>query len=355
MDKKIIRTIGAILGVAAGLSVAQLIIDSSLLSAFSESTVSWINAILYIVLGGLFGLILCLFAPKIINACKYIVSSIEKHFTDVPLSEIFIGVIGLILGLTIAYLLSTLAFKIRPQIVGIVISIGIFLILGYLGWMIPTKRIKEINLPKWFRRSERPGRSIAVPKVLDTSAIIDGRFFDVYKTGIVEGTIIIPQFVLDELRHIADSADPAKRARGRRGLDMLEKMQESQSIAVYSREYPEIAEVDAKLIRFAMDFHGMVVTNDFNLNKVASVQGVPVFNINDLANALRIIVTAGENIIVTVVKEGKEATQGVAYFDDGTMIVIDGARGLVGRTIAVTVTSVIQTSAGRMVFAKIKE
>ena len=201
-------------------------------------------------------------------------------------------------------------------------------------------------------------RTVAAPKVLDTSAIIDGRFFDVYKTGIIEGIVMIPQFVLDELRHIADSTDSVKRVRGRRGLDMLQDIQNSaavQSIAVYSRDYPDIAEVDAKLLRFASEHHAMIVTTDYNLNKVATVQKVPVFNINDLANALRSSVAAGEDVVVDIVKEGKEFNQGVAYFNDGTMVVVDGAKRYVGKSVTATVTSVLQTSAGKMVFAKLRE
>ena len=237
-------------------------------------------------------------------------------------------------------------------------AVSAYLIFGTLGWLIPTKRSKEIVLPSWFRLGEKGGRTVAAPKVLDTSAIIDGRFFDVYKTGIIEGIVMIPQFVLDELRHIADSTDSVKRVRGRRGLDMLQDIQNSaavQSIAVYSRDYPDIAEVDAKLLRFASEHHAMIVTTDYNLNKVATVQKVPVFNINDLANALRSSVAAGEDVVVDIVKEGKEFNQGVAYFNDGTMVVVDGAKRYVGKSVTATVTSVLQTSAGKMVFAKLRE
>ena len=281
-----------------------------------------------------------------------------RRFTDMPLSVIFVGVIGLILGLLVAFLLSTFLLNIEPHFIGIILAVSAYLIFGTLGWLIPTKRSKEIVLPSWFRLGEKGGRTVAAPKVLDTSAIIDGRFFDVYKTGIIEGIVMIPQFVLDELRHIADSTDSVKRVRGRRGLDMLQDIQNSaavQSIAVYSRDYPDIAEVDAKLLRFASEHHAMIVTTDYNLNKVATVQKVPVFNINDLANALRSSVAAGEDVVVDIVKEGKEFNQGVAYFNDGTMVVVDGAKRYVGKSVTATVTSVLQTSAGKMVFAKLRE
>ena len=172
-----------------------------------------------------------------------------------------------------------------------------------------------------------------------------------------EGTIVIPEFVLSELRHIADSADSLKRSKGRRGLDILNKIQKELDIPVEisSVDYDDVAEVDAKLLRMAKDMGGMVVTNDFNLNKVAAVQGVSVFNINDLSNAVKPVLLPGEELSVTILKEGKENGQGIAYLDDGTMIVVENASSRIGQTLEVAVTSVLQTSAGRMIFAKISE
>jgi len=192
--------------------------------------------------------------------------------------------------------------------------------------------------------------------VLDTSVIIDGRIFDICKTGIVEGTLVIPGFVLQELRHVADSADSLKRNRGRRGLDILNKIQKELDVPVKvdERDYEDMAEVDAKLLRLAAELNGVVVTNDYNLNKVAAVQGVLVLNINELANAVKPVVLPGEEMVVTILKDGKEAGQGVAYLDDGTMIVVDGGRRYMNETVEVTVTSVLQTAAGRMIFAKLK-
>ena len=200
------------------------------------------------------------------------------------------------------------------------------------------KRRGEVNLPSWFRRPGKGSKSssAARPKVLDTSVIIDGRIADICQTGMLEGQIIVPAFVLAELRHIADSADSLKRNRGRRGLDIL------------------IAEVDAKLIKLAYDMGGVVVTNDYNLNKVAGVQRVPVFNINELANALKPVVLPGEEMTVNIVKEGKEVGQGVGYLNDGTMVVVDGGRRFVGEDVDVIVTSALQTAAGRLIFAKLK-
>ena len=194
------------------------------------------------------------------------------------------------------------------------------------------------------------------PKVLDTSVIIDGRIADICKTGFLEGKLVVPQFVLDELRHIADSADDMKRVRGRRGLDVLNAIQEEGSVEVEitNQDFPNIAEVDIKLLKLSSVLNGKVVTNDYNLNKVAQVRGVEVLNINELANAVKPIAIPGEEIVVTIVKEGKENQQGVAYLDDGTMIVVENGRHHIGETRAVVVTSILQTPAGRMIFAKIK-
>ena len=189
---------------------------------------------------------------------------------------------------------------------------------------------------------------------MDTSVIMDGRIFDICQTGFVEGPLVIPGFVLNELRHISDSADGLKRNRGRRGLDILNKIQKELSIEtqIYEEDFPEIAEVDAKLLKLAQVLNGKVVTNDFNLNKVAEFQGVPVLNINELANAIKPVLLPGEEMKVVVMKDGKEASQGIAYLDDGTMIVVEGGRKFISEEIMVVVTSVLQTAAGRMIFSQ---
>ena len=220
------------------------------------------------------------------------------------------------------------------------------------------KRRGELTPPGWLART-RGGKAkegIARPKLLDTSVIIDGRIADICATGIIEGTLVVPKFVLTELQHIADSPDSLKRNRGRRGLDILKYIQESGfvPVVIQDKDYPDIAEVDAKLIRLAYELGGVVVTNDYNLNKVAGVQNVPVLNINELANAIKPLALPGEEMVAAIVKEGKEAGQGVAYLDDGTMIVVEAGKRYLGETVTVLVTSVLQTSAGRMIFAKVK-
>ena len=197
-----------------------------------------------------------------------------------------------------------------------------------------------------------PGRSS--PKILDTNVIIDGRIADICETGFVEGVLVVPQFVLRELQYIANSTDSLKRNRGRRGLDVLARMQKRPdlTILVSDRDFPLVREVDAKLVALARETGARIVTNDYNLNKVAEVSGVTVLNINQLANALKPAALPGELMRVSVIKEGKEANQGVAYLEDGTMVVVDNARRFIGKNLEVTVTSAIQTTAGRMIFAQ---
>ena len=233
---------------------------------------------------------------------------------------------------------------------------------GYLGFQVGFKKRDEfLSLfqtkggKKKIAEAEAK-KSEANMKVLDTSVIIDGRIADICQTGFLEGTIVIPQFVLEELQHIADSSDVLKRNRGRRGLDILNRIQKELSIKVeiYEGDFEDIQEVDSKLVKLAKMINATVVTNDFNLNKVCELQNVNVLNINDLANAVKPVVLPGEEMVVQVIKDGKEQNQGVAYLDDGTMIVIEEGRNYIGKTINVLVTSVLQTSAGRMIFAKPK-
>src|SRR6185295_4038652 len=191
-------------------------------------------------------------------------------------------------------------------------------------------------------------------KILDTSVIIDGRIADVCETGFVDGTLVIPQFVLKELQLVADSPDSLKRNRGRRGLDILQRIQKMSGVevSISDMDFPDIREVDLKLIELARALHGKIVTNDFNLNKVAQLRGVDVLNVNELANSLKPVVLPGEVMKVFILKEGKEYNQGVAYLDDGTMVVVDNARRMIGKTIDIVVTSVLQTTAGKMIFGR---
>ena len=277
-----------------------------------------------------------------------------------PLQDVISGVLGLIIGLLIASLINSVFSNFR--IVGSIISVLCTVFLGYLGWLVGYKR--KDDLVHFFNtifrskdkalRPEVKGKAKANYKILDTSVIIDGRIADIARSGFLEGTFVIANFVLDELRHIADSADLLKRNRGRRGLDILKKLQEEfeDRVLIVDTDYPEITEVDSKLVRLTQDMAGAILTNDFNLNKVAQLQGVLVLNINELSNAVKPVLLPGESLPITIIKAGKEQNQGVAYLDDGTMIVVENGQPYIDENIEVEVTSVLQTSAGRMIFGR---
>ncbi len=224
-----------------------------------------------------------------------------------------------------------------------------------LGGLLAVSALRpDESSPRRLTRTERTGESA---KVLDTSVLIDGRAADVAEAGFLDGDLILPEFILRELQAVADSPDAHKRARGRRGLDVMQRLQKVPSIRVriVNEDFPQIRDVDSKLLELAQRHRWKVITNDFNLNKVAHVRGVPVLNINELAQALRPVVLPGESMRVFVAKEGKEPTQGIAYLDDGTMVVVDNARRMISKTIDITVTSVLQTTAGKMIFGRFDE
>ena len=267
------------------------------------------------------------------------------------------GFVGLVLGLATAALALT-AFPAWPGLDQFMLFVASTLILifgGYLGLMIGVAKSREIEIPGLDKMADE--LQARTTKILDTSVIIDGRIADICEAGFLEGPLVVPQFVLKELQQIADSADSLKRNRGRRGLDILQRMQKNMEIDIQflDQDFPKIKEVDGKLVALAKDISAQVLTNDFNLNKVAELQGVRVLNINQLANAVKPVVLPGEMMNVYILKEGKEAGQGVAYLDDGTMVVVDNARRFIGKTLDVSVTSVLQTTAGRMIFTRPKE
>jgi uncharacterized protein YacL len=277
----------------------------------------------------------------------------------VPATIILHGLVGLLLGLVVgralAGALATVLAEVPP--VARILAQSLCLVAGgYLGAVVALNKGQEFNLTAFIRLLREQPRAESY-KLLDTSVIIDGRIADITETGFLEGTLVIPQFILRELQHIADSSDPLKRNRGRRGLDILQKIQKKVDIRVEisDMDFPEIREVDNKLVAMAKALNAKIVTNDFNLNKVAELRGVAVLNINELTNALRPVVLPGEDMRVYVLKEGKEYNQGIAYLDDGTMVVVDNGRRHIGQTIDVCVTSVLQTTAGRMIFSRLKE
>jgi uncharacterized protein YacL len=279
----------------------------------------------------------------------------EIQLKKIELGTIIGGLLGISCGLLFAYLLMLPLKLFFGEDVNL-IYVGLMAVFGYGGLLLGLSRGKAISVAAIFRLFRGEGMEEHL-KILDTSVIIDGRIADVCETGFLEGVFILPQFILQELQHIADASDTMKRARGRRGLDILHKIQKMSRITVriVDEDFPKIKEVDAKLVALAKLLNAKVITNDFNLNKVAELQGVSVLNINELANSLKPVVLPGEAMRVFVLKEGKEYNQGVAYLDDGTMVVVENARRLIGKNSDVTVTSVLQTTAGRMIFSKLKE
>jgi len=281
------------------------------------------------------------------------VIGVERSLVRFSVRSITYGAFGLIVGLIIANLvtpaiISTFRISWNLQLV-------LTIVFAYLGAAFAISRQNELNVLFFRREAKKVGSSQI--KLLDTSVIIDGRISDIIATGFLEGILVIPRFVLKELQHIADSSDSLKRNRGRRGLDILNRIQkiDHTEIRIEETDYPDILDVDAKLIKLASDLKATVITNDFNLNKVAEIQGIPVLNINDLANAVKPIVLPGEFMSVRVLKEGKEYDQGVGYLDDGTMVVVDHGRDKIGQLLDVVVTSVLQTAAGRMIFTRLRE
>ena len=279
----------------------------------------------------------------------------EIRLRQVSLKRLIGAVIGSVSGIIGAYLFSlVIRNSIAPGPTQSFLQLFVMLLMAYVGLIVGAGKGDLLNLSALgglFGGEKQSRRSY---KILDTSVIIDGRIADIAETGFLDGVIVIPQFVLRELQLVADSADSMKRNRGRRGLDILQRIQKIATlhIQIVEDDFPAVREVDLKLIELAKLYEGKIVTNDFNLNKVAQLQGVEVLNINELANSLKPIVLPGEIMKVFVLKEGKEYNQGVAYLDDGTMVVVDNARKMIGKNVEVSVTSVLQTTAGKMIFGR---
>ncbi|MBC8015160.1 MAG: PIN/TRAM domain-containing protein [Sporomusaceae bacterium] len=369
MDK-ILRFVITLLITVAGLMTAKWISTSSFFASIvSNEFLSMgflsggdtVTTILIYVVGGLTGGVIGFFvSPFFIKHLWKFTYWVESMLNKMPIYDVLAGSLGLAIGLIISNLIGS-AFMHIP-IIGNYIPGVCSIILGYLGVNIAISKREELfsmlmTLP-WKskeRQKDKPSE-LDQYKILDTSVIIDGRIADICASGFVEGPLVVPIFVLEELQHIADSSDLLKRNRGRRGLDILNRMQKELALSVQINEsdFDDIAEVDSKLVRLAQVMKGKLVTNDYNLNKVAELQGVTVLNINELSNSVKPVVLPGEEMVVHVVKDGKEFGQGIGYLDDGTMIVVDSGKKHIGDTIGVLVTSVLQTAAGRMIFAKPK-
>lgn len=366
MFKNILKTIFTLIGGVAGWFLGLFVLEMEYLSRFAITENPVLRYSVSAVIAVLFAIIFYLFSPIFIKYIVRLIESIDKSFQKVSIEEMVIGAIGGLAALAITYLIATRALF-TVNYIGPILSVLANILAFVIGAGIATKKKDEVahwlsnvrlgrsgghTKPQAGKKPEFEGD----PKVLDTSVIIDGRIYDICQTGFIEGTLIIPNFVLEELRHIADSSDSLKRNRGRRGLDILNKIQKELDIEVkiWDKEVKEAREVDIKLLKLAKELGGKVVTNDYNLNKVAEFQGVPVLNINELANAVKPVLLPGEELSILVSKVGKEQNQGIGYLDDGTMIVIENGKRYVGDTIDVIVTSVLQTAAGRMIFARPK-
>lgn len=358
--KKLIRIIMALAGVSTGVAIASSILNKISIESYIQLSIGLeaTHFILKGLVGLLFGLIIFFISPIFIKAGKKLAKYIEKEISKLPTEQFFLGFIGLLLGVFLAFFIHGIV-KEMILIVWIsnLIGIVLYLFLGYLGGRLAVASKLDVSkLMSPFTKVPPLVSNQIRPKVLDTSVIIDGRLLDICKTKFLEGPLIIPEFVLKELRHIADASDPLKRKRGRRGLDILNKLQTEidNEVIIDNTDFKDETEVDIKLLKLAQKINGMVATHDYNLNKVAVVHGVDILNINALANAVKPVVIPGEEMVVEVVKEGKENNQGLAYLDDGTMIVVEEGKALMGQKVEVIVTTALQTSAGKMIFVKVK-
>mgnify|MGYP000972703656 FL=1 len=364
MPEKILRAIFVLLFTVLGIvlsrqgeTVLALLLPNSVLT----ETILGITfmSLAAMLVGGIFGAIIGSFiSPYLIKSLFMFTSTVEKSLSAMSTQDLIAGTLGLFLGLIIANLVG-LAFGSVPYI-GPYVSVALSIILGYLGMHLVVS--KKSELAGWLHLhaegsfDKKKNKDHHTGKLLDTNVIIDGRVADIYRSGFLEGPIIVPVFVLEELQKIADSSDILKRNRGRRGLDILNHMRKNSKddVIIVTNDFEDISEVDSKLVKLAREENYKIVTNDYNLNKVAELQGVAVLNINDLAIAVKPAVIPGEQIFVQLVKSGKEEGQGVAYLEDGTMIVVENGSQCIGKEVPVIITSVLQTSAGKMIFAKLE-
>ena len=358
--KRIIIVLFVLIGLGAGIWLLPFLWKLFRLSNIKLLNSNMVNGIIGAII---FSLLSLLFTNFILNKLK----KFEIYVSKQAPSYLFFGVLFLIIGLILANIISIPLYHTHLFLTNTLIPIVLMIVLGYLGLLIGTSRKDDwrhiFQIRKHFKTNDSVkgeilnkdvGQNFHRYKLLDTSVIIDGRIYDVAKTGFIEGTLLVPNFVLHELQLISDSADSIKRVRGRRGLDILNQMQKDKdmNIQMYEGDFDDTKEVDTKLIKLAKLINGIVVTNDFNLNKVCDFQNVPVLNINKLASVLKPIVLPGEQMTVKVIKAGTERQQGVAYLSDGTMIVVEDGKKYLNKSLEVVVTSALQTNAGKMIFAK---
>lgn len=359
--ERLLRFLIVLLGVGIGLAVV-LLAEQIYIGAFPGTELRlWWLGVGYAGMGLIGGVVFYLLSDRITRHWSRFTGEVEKHFDKMSMTQMLSTTLGLILGLIVAALISQMLNFMGNGMMTTTLSAILYLLFGAIGFRQGRKRSREFaamftGLGAGTGKITRKATAGNNGKLLDTSAIIDGRIMQIARTGFVEGNLVVPLFVADELRHVADSSDPVKRERGRRGLEILNTMEEELSGKLINEtaDYTDVTDVDVKLLRLARDTNRAVVTCDYNLARSAAVNAVRVLNVNELTNALRPTVTQGQEMTVRIVREGRENSQGIAFMEDGTMIVVDGARQQVGNNVKVTVTSVLQTNAGRMVFAKLK-
>jgi uncharacterized protein YacL len=348
MLTQLTRFVLATAGALAGLAVVNLINWPEQIG-FPETIV----IILFVILGASIGFIFGgIIGRELTRAFLYV----EDYVRRMSAAELLLAVVGLIVGLLVALLISYPIRLVEPAWIAITGTVMVFFLCAYGG--VRVALLKRADFGRAFPRLQDPRAQVSLdqgPKLLDTSAVIDGRFADIAAAGFIEGEVRVPGFVLSELQTLSDSADDVRRARGKRGLDLLATLRSGDHpVEVFEADYPEIPDVDGKLVQLAKDTQGVLVTVDHNLTQVARVQGIGVLNFNELAAALRPTHLPGERLYLHVVRDGKEPDQGVGYLEDGTMVVIQDGREYVGADVNTVVTSVLQTSGGRMLFAKLE-
>ncbi|MDI6873628.1 PIN domain-containing protein [Candidatus Solincola sp.] len=314
----------------------------------------------YSIIGFIVSIIVCVGLGFVIGgaAGRYtakLLNRFEVAIQDIPGTDLLMGAVGIIAGFLIAFLPSMILFRSYP---GWLFALVLYAVCGIIGYIVAVQKKDDLLAlfrPSRFSTAAEGERRAVAARILDTSAIVDGRIADICLTGFLEGQLVVPRFVLNELQAVADSEDPLKRNRGRRGLEVLNALQRQERVEVRieERDFPELSGVDTKLVALAKALNLPIMTTDFNLNKIAELQGVRVLNVNELANSLKPVVLPGETLTLTVIREGKEPGQGVGYLDDGTMVVVEGGKKYIGKEVRTVVTSTLQTAAGRMIFASL--
>lgn len=360
MIQRLLRFLIVCIGAGAGAAVAFLCVEVQKLTLAWDME-PWHLITLYVVMC-LLGAMAGHFAVRpVIRWFTVQLSGLERLMDTLSTAQKAAMVVGVIMGFLVAALLSQILHFLGESILSLTISASLYVVMGFVGLTLGVRCTDDFSVLLNTRTSRRERREMQraenpAAKVLDSTALIDGRIHAVRKAGFLEGEMVIPAFVLDELRHLADSADAARRERGKRGLDMAERLKKENSVRIHlDDDYPDEPDADMRLLMLVRDMNAALVSNDHNLTRAARVAGLRVMNLNDLTCALRPATAAGDVLSVRLTKEGREAGQGVGYLEDGTMLVVEGGRDRVGDVVSVTVTSVLQTSAGRMVFAKLNE